>query len=457
MNQQAILAEAADLLFVPGAPALLHCPRLDQRGVRVFVAARHDVVSAVLSEEDTFTLQQYDDLLEQVVPGTRYLVGEHDANRQIRLDQLHAAQNWLNAKLGGVDPLVPPNLDPGFRGWIAQLAREEAAGLLDRLALRAKTGKPVNFVREYAFLLAWRMARRVLGVPAPARVPWPVPLLLFARNVTRPRHWLRRRDELGDALDAHFLQLPLFGHVFATITTSSGVKPWLSGITARAGLAAIDAALDLPAIAPEHSLLSALVAVRPQFPDDANHRQQARSLLFELTGALVMVVGKALADIAAFSTSEQGREAGIPWPTLVRRLNDPDLDLRGDLRGRDATIAELLRLADTSQLVRRVARDCTWRGVDLKAGDRIVARVGDAAHDEAAFAQATRFAPDPARPYITSGPLQGPHVCYGRGIAWTIIAEAIAATAGRIEPAPGARPGSFFGLPDSLRFTAISQ
>lgn len=453
MNQQAILAEAADLLFVPGAPALLHCPRLDQRGVRVFVAARHEVVSAVLSDGDTFTLQQYDDLLEQVVPGTRYLVGEHDANRQIRLNQLHAAQNWLNAQLGGVDPSVPPNLDPGFRGWIAQLARDEAGGLLDRLVPRAKTGKSINFVREYAFLLAWRMARRVLGVPAPAKVPLAARLLLLARNLTRPRHWLRRRDELGDALDAHFLQLPLFGHVFATITTSSGVKPWLSGITARAGLAAIDAALDLPEIAPKHSLLSAIVAAEPKLPDDPNLRLQARSLLFELTGALVVVVGKALADIAAFSTSEQGREAGIPWAALVRCLSDPDLDLRA----RDATIAELLRLSDTSQLVRRVADDCTWRGVDLKAGDRVVARVGEAAHDEAAFAQATRFAPDPARPYITSGPLQGAHVCYGRGIAWTIIAEAIAATAGRIEPAPGARPGTFFGLPDSLRFTAISQ
>lgn len=453
MNQQAILAEAADLLFVPGAPALLHCPRLDQRGVRVFVAARHEVVSAVLSDGDTFTLQQYDDLLEQVVPGTRYLVGEHDANRQIRLNQLHAAQNWLNAQLGGTDPSVPPNLDPGFRGWIARLAREEAEVLLDRLVPRAKTGKPINFVREYAFLLAWRMARRVLGVPAPVKVPLAARLLLLARNLTRPRHWLRRRDELGDALDAHFLQLPLFGHVFATITTSSGIKPWLSGITARAGLAAIDAALDLPEIAPKHSLLSAIVAAEPKLPDDPNLRLQARSLLFELTGALVMVVGKALADIAAFSTSEQGREAGIPWSTLVPRLSDPDLDLRA----RDAMIAELLRLSDTSQLVRRVRRDCTWRGVELKAGDRIVARVGEAAHDEAAFAQATRFAPDPARPYITSGPLQGTHVCYGRGIAWTIIAEAIAATAGRIEPAPGARPGTFFGLPDSLRFTAISQ
>ncbi|WP_062347352.1 cytochrome P450 [Novosphingobium sp. CCH12-A3] len=453
MNQQAVLAAASARLFQPGAPALLRCAELDKGGVRVFAAARHEVVSAVLSEEDTFSLQQYDDLLEQVVPGTRYLVGENDGNRQVRLRQLHAAQSWLNARIPGVDPSVPPNLDPGFRGWIAAMARKEASDILDVLQRRAQTGETINFVREYAFLLSYRMARRVLGVPAPEKVPWPVPLLLFARNLTRPGPALRRKDELGDALSALFLQVPLFGHVFGTIIASTGAVPWLAGKTASVGLAVIDDALDMPEVAPETSLLSALVAVQPQFPDVADYRLQARSVLFELTGALVLIVGKVLSEVAAFSASERGREAGIPWPALVQRLRDPALEPKA----RDATVAEMLRLADTSQLVRRVRRDCIWRGEQLKAGDRIVALVGAAAHDDAAFPQADRFAPDPARPYITSGPLQGPHVCYGRGIAWTIIAEAIAATAGRIEPAPNASLGTFLGLPDDLRFTAIRQ
>lgn len=451
MNQQAVLAAASARLFQPGAPALLRCAELDKNGVRVFAAARHDVVSALLCEEDTFSLQQYDDLLEQVLPGTRYLVGENDANRQVRLRQLHAAQSWLNARIPGVNPSLPPNLDPGFRGWIAAMAREEATHLLDRYQPRARTGETINFVREYAFLLSYRMARRVLGVPAPSKVPWPVPLLLFARNLTRPGPALRRRDELGDALSALFLQVPLFGHVFGTITTSTGTMPWLAGKTASVGLAAIDDALDMPQVAPETSLLSALVAVQPQFPEVADYRLQARSVLFELTGALVLIVGKVLSEVAAFSASERGRAAGIPWPALVQRLGDP----APGPEARDATVAEMLRLADTSQLVRRVRHDCTWRGEQLQAGDRIVALVGAAAHDEAAFPQPHRFAPDPARPYITSGPLQGPHVCYGRGIAWTIIAEAIAATSGRIEPASNASLGTFLGLPDDLSFTAI--
>lgn len=453
MNQQAVLATVSTRLFEPGAPPLLRCPELEKDGIRVFAAARHEVVSAVLCEEQTFTLQQYDDLLEQVVPGTRYLVGENDDKREVRLRQLHAAQYWLNARLPGVDPSVPPNLDPGFRGWIAAMAREEAERLIDRLAPRARTGETINFVREYAFLLSYRMARRVLGVPAPDKVPWPVPLMLTLRNLMRPGPWLRRKDELGDAINALFLQVPLFGHVFGTVTTSTGPLPWLAAKTASVGLTAIDEALDMPEVAPENSLLSALAAVQPQFPDVADYRLQARSVLFELTGALVLIVGKVLSEIAAFSVSERGHEAGIPWPALVQRLRDPSLDTCA----RDATVAEMLRLADASQLVRRVRRACTWRGEHLQAGDRIVAIVSAAAHDGAVFAQPHRFAPDPARPYITSGPLQGPHVCYGRGIAWTIIAEAIAATADRIEPAPNATLGSFLGLPDDLSFSAIRQ
>ncbi|MBB4611895.1 cytochrome P450 [Novosphingobium taihuense] len=451
MSDQNLLASVAARLFEPGAPPLLPCPELDKDGVRVFVAARHDVVSAVLSEEDTFSLRHYDDLLEEVVPGTRYLVGENDANRQVRLRQLHAAQGWLNARLPGVDPTVPPNLDPGFRDWIATLAREEATHVLDVLEHRARTGETINFVREYAFLLSWRMARRVIGVPVQGKTPALVHLILFFRNVFMPGPWLRLKDELGASLRTLFLLQPLFGQVFATITRSSGATRFASKLTATPALAEIDAAFDHPQSSPPDSLLRALVAVEPQFAGVADYRLQARSVLFELTGALVLIVGKVLSEVAAFAASPRGENAGIGWHALVARLRDPSLDRPM----RDAIIAEMLRLTDTSQLVRTVRADCTWRGVSLRAGDRIVARVGEAAHDPEVFAEPHRFAPDPARPYITSGPLQGPHVCYGRGIAWTVIAEAIAATAGRIEPARDATLASFLFLPDHLPFTAI--
>lgn len=453
MSDQAVLAAAASRLFEPGAPALLHTPELDKDGIRVFVAARHDVVSAVLSEEEVFSLRHYDDLLEEVVPGTRYLVGENDANRQVRLRQLHAAQGWLNAGLPGVDPALPPNLDPGFRNWIASLARQEASHALDVLERRAQTGETINFVREYAFLLSWRMARRVIGVPVKGKTPALIRLILLFRNLAKPGPCLRLKDELGASLRTLFLLQPLFGQVFATITRSSGGVRLASKMTAGPALAEIDAALDHPKSSPPDSLLRALVAVEPQFEGVADYRLQARSVLFELTGALVLIVGKVLSEIAAFAASPRGDAAGIGWHALVAKLRDPALDRPM----RDAVIAEMLRLTDASQLVRTVRSNCTWRGTELRAGDRIVARVGEAAHDPAAFAEPHRFAPDPARPYITSGPLQGPHVCYGRGIAWTVIAEAIAATAGRIEPAKDASLGTFLGLPDDLPFTAIRR
>jgi Cytochrome P450 len=193
--------------------------------------------------------------------------------------------------------------------------------------------------------------------------------------------------------------------------------------------------------------------VKPEFPDVADYDLQARSVLFELTGALVLIVGKTLGEMAAFATSPEGQDAGIGWDTLVARLADG----KATQQDHDATVNEVLRLAGGSRLTRTVRSDCQWRGVDLKAGDRVVVLVNAASRDPAAFPDPARFAPDPARPYITSGPLQGPHLCYGRGIAWTILREAIAATQGRIAPANAAKIAVFAGLPDDLPFIALRR
>lgn len=444
------LAALGQRLLDPATPALEHVPGLDRAGIRVFAAARHEIVSAVLCEETLFSLRHYDELLEQVLPGTRYLVGENDANRRLRLRQLHAAQTWLDARRVAESGDLPPNLAPGFRNWVAGIAREEAASLIDRLAARSGAGESVNFVREYAFLLSYRVARRIIGVAAPAAMPLPARIMLLARNLMRPGPWIRPRDELGASLRTLLAQQPLFGHVFGTVTVSTGILPWLSRTCARPALDAIDQAWELPGTAPEDSLLRALVAVRKDFdePDDL-YREQARNVLFELTGALVLIVGKALSDIAGFASSDDGRKAGIDWSSLVERLAGHE----ADPATRDATINEMLRLVDTSRLVRTVRQDTTWRGISLAAGDRLLLLVSAASHDPAAFAEPMRFAPDPLRPYLTSGALQGPHACYGRGIAWTVLAEAIAATAGRMAPAAGAKPASFAGLPDDLAFT----
>lgn len=452
MSRAPDLAALGQRLLDPATPALERIAELDRNGTRVFAAARHEVVSAVLCDESLFSLRHYDELLEQVLPGTRYLVGENDANRALRLRQLHAAQAWLDARRADAPCDLPPNLAPGFRNWVACLARGEAARILAVLAPRAETLEPVNFVREYAFLLASRMARRIIGVPAPAAAPLPVRVMLLARNLLCPGPAMRDSDELGASLRTLLMQQPLFGHVFGTVTTSTGVLPRLSRACAQPSLDAIDAAWDLPGLAPPDSLLGALQAVRKDFAEaDDVYRLQARSVLFELTGALVLIVGKAVSEIAGFAASPQGAEAGVSWASLVARLGDPD----ATPAARDAIVNEMLRLVDSSRLVRTVRHDGLWRGITLRQGDRVLLLVGAASHDPAAFAQPHRFAPDMARPYVTSGPLQGPHVCYGRGIAWTVIAEAIAATAGHIAPASGAALTSFAGLPDDLPFTAI--
>ncbi|HQS96676.1 MAG: hypothetical protein B7Y31_01020 [Novosphingobium sp. 16-62-11] len=455
MSAEADLAALGQRLLDPAAPPLERFAALedDASDVRVFVAARHDVVSGVLSEEPVFSLRHYDELLEQVLPGTRYLVGEDDAARRVRLRQLHAAQAWLDARRNAPASGEPPNMAPGFRDWIGAIAREEADAILDVLQRRASTGEAVNFAREYAFLIAYRMARRIIGVPAPEKVPGLVKMIVIWRNVMRPGPWLRFKDELGDSVSMLVMLQPLFGHVFGTVVNSPSALQGLTRHTAAPALAAIEKALAAPESAPEDSLLSALVAVKPQFSDVADYNLQARSVLFELIGALVLIVGKSLSEIAAFAASPVGAAAGITWDNLVARLADRNISLKDH----DATVNEMLRLAVSSRLTRTVRTDCQWRGVDLKAGDRVVVLMDPASRDPAAFAQPGQFNPDPARPYITSGPLQGPHVCYGRGIAWTIMREAIAATQGRIAPAPNTKIAIFAGLPDDLPFVACRR
>lgn len=455
MSAEAELAAVGRRLLDPAALPLERLESLEASKVpvRVFVAARHDAVTGVLCDEAVFSLRHYDELLEQVLPGTRYLVGEDDAARQVRLRQLHAAQAWLDARRPPETSTEPPQMAPGFRTWVAAMAREEANAILDVLEHRARTGEAVNFAREYAFLIAYRMARRIIGVPAPEKVPGLVRLIVMARNVMRPGPWLRLKDELGDSVATLVMLQPLFGHVFGTVVRSNGAIAWLSRKTAGPALDAIDTAFAMPQIAPDDSLLSALVAVKPQFADVTDYDLQARSVLFELMGALVLIIGKSLSEMAAFTISPAGAAAGVDWDTLIARLSD-----RGaTVRDHDAVVNEVLRLTGGSRLTRTVRHDCQWRGVDLKAGDRVVVLIDAASRDPAIFAQPERFQPDPAQPYVTSGPLQGPHVCYGRGIAWTIIREAIVATKGRIMPADGASLAVFAGLPDDLPFIACRQ
>lgn len=455
MSAEAALAALGQRLLDPAAPPLERFAALEDKAsdARVFVAARHDAVTGVLSEEPVFSLRHYDELLEQVLPGTRYLVGDDDAARRVRLGQLHAAQGWLDARRNGLISAEPPNMAPGFREWIGAMAREEADTILDVLARRARSGEAVNFAREYAFLIAYRMARRFIGVPAPDKVPGLVRLIVMGRNLMRPSPWLRFKDELGDSVATLVMLQPLFGHVFSTVVRSPGWMQWLSRKTATPALAAFDSAWAMPQVAPDASMLSALIAVKPQFAGVADYDLQARSVLFELTGALVLIIGKSLSEIAAFTASPTGAVAGITWDDLTARLANRSLDIKDH----DATLNEALRLAGGSRLTRTVRTDCQWRGVDLKAGDRIVVLIDAASRDPAVFAEPDQFNPDPARPYITSGPLQGPHVCYGRGIAWTIMREAIAATRGRIAPAPGTKIAVFAGLPDDLPFVACRR
>ncbi|WP_448957230.1 hypothetical protein, partial [Klebsiella michiganensis] len=93
----------------------------------------------ILCDEGHFSLHHYDALLAQVAGPTRYLVGENDDNRKLRLALLQAAQRHVDSVRQ--PPAAPagdsqPNLAPGYRDFIATIAREEAEAILTILRAR---------------------------------------------------------------------------------------------------------------------------------------------------------------------------------------------------------------------------------------------------------------------------------------------------------------------------------
>lgn len=443
-------------LMRPGAPALLRCEALEDAGapgVRVFLAARHTHVDEVLRDEALFSLSLYDTLLEQVAGPTRYFVGANTPDRQRRFTMLMAAQRHL-AEQRGASATPSPQLATEYRGWIEGVARTEARAVLTLLLPRLRARAQVDFVREYAMLVAYRVTRQVVGTAGPQSPPLFARLFAFLRNVTTNTGMpLSLAGEQGRAMSMAALLHPLFGHVFGTVVRSPG---WLVAPTRWAttgSLAAIDAVLDNPAAAPRLSLVRALAAIRKDFGqvDDDCWRIDARSILFELAGALGIVVANSLAQCADFMASPAAAQAGTCFDAIIAALADDS----APTAIHDATINETMRLAAGNRLVRTVTKTDTFHGIALNAGDRVVALVAAAGQDPAAFPDPTRFTPDPARSYLTSGPFDGPHVCYGRAIAWTVMRVALVEAARVMRPAPGARLAYFGGLPDFMAWEAL--
>lgn len=455
MSAEAEIARITEELMRDGAPALARCEALEDTGVpgvRVFLAARHAVVDEVLRDDTRFPLPLYDTLLEQVAPGTRYFVSADKPGRERRLGMLMKAQVHL-AGLRGAPATPSPQLAAEYRAWIAGIARSEARAVLTLLLPRLHARAPINFVREYAMLVAYRVTRQVIGIAGPERPPLFARALMFLRNFsTNTGIPVALRGEFGRAMSMAALLHPLFGHVFGTVVRSPS---WLVTPTRWAtdsSLAAIDAVLAHPQTAPRLSLVRGLAAVRDQFGqvDDETWHIDARSILFELAGALGLVVANSLAQCADFMASPAAAHAGTGFDAFIAALADES----AGTALHDATINEAMRLAAGNRLVRTVGEDITFHGIKLNAGDRVVALIAAAGQDGAAFPDPDRFVPDPARPYLTSGPFGGPHVCYGRAIAWTVMRVALIEAARVMRPAPGARLAMFGGLPDFMAWEA---
>jgi hypothetical protein len=181
-----------------------------------------------------------------------------------------------------------------------------------------------------------------------------------------------------------------------------------------------------PKLHPENTLISALFAVREDFHEirDNVYASHVRSIIYELEGAMIVVVGKALADIASLLLEGDPKEHGTSWAEVITLLKSE---------------------ADNDVMTTKVINE-------LKKHDVILLLVDEGSRDEAAFSNPERFDIHRAGPsqFITFGPINGPHACYGQSIARTMIKEVMLAIDANLFPAEVCKRSDFFNLPDNM-------
>jgi hypothetical protein len=442
------LSKYITTLFQPDGPALVRAEgefKVPQ-GKSVFIAAKHAHITAILNNEEAYTLCHYDTLLEEVAGDIRYFVGKSTKERTERVNMLRAAQSKINE---ATKTDAAPH-GKSYNSWVEEIVREEIAAILLCLQKVRGHSAPVNLIREVITWTCYRVAYRILGVEIlPARSLL-AQILIWVRNWLTKSEPVKLQGSYGASVTLNMLLSILFGHVFGTIASSNKVLALAAKWAVADSLKGLNLQLLNPKLHPENTLISALFAVREDFHEirDNVYASHVRSIIYELEGAMIVVVGKALADIASLLLEGDPKEHGTSWAEVITLLkSEADNDVMTT-----KVINELLRLSGGTRLVRTVAEDHTYQKIELKKHDVILLLVDEGSRDEAAFSNPERFDIHRAGPsqFITFGPINGPHACYGQSIARTMIKEVMLAIDANLFPAEVCKRSDFFNLPDNM-------
>lgn len=422
-------------------PAIVRATELEGKdGVRLFATARHDLIGEILADEAAYSLEHYDKLLETLIEDVHFFLGVDTLDRQERESLLHATFKEAQTRVSG-----------DYRLWVAGIAREEALRILAILTDDARRGAPVNLVREFAYLAAYRCAWRIFGLAGPVRPPLLARLLMFGRNLwalVNKRKWLPLKGEFGSAMSLFWLYHIMFGYLFGPPSTRRQLR-LISKWSARNYMKVIREAMESAKAAPHESWLAAMIAVQPEFaaiPRD-RYRHHVAAIMFELVSAMTLLIGRAFSEMAGKLAVADLAEFGTDWASFSTQL----AGLSATSGEAHLLLDEALRFAGGTRLLRTATKNGQTDHVTFNKGDEFLLLLDFASLDPNVFTDPHRFNPDKNRPYVTFAQ-GGAHACYGRDFARIILAELTKAVAEALEPDTADELTLFLGLPDDMRW-----
>jgi cytochrome P450 len=423
-------AIAHRILSAPDVAAvrIIYPPHVARKGPStVFYFARAADIRAILADDRIYTLHPYDVALSAAAGDVRFILGSES-------DALKDRRAMLVKVIGKAGSTEYDAITERVRAAARAAATEFTAQLRSRPPHRLT----FNIIREYGYLIPYLTAARVIGVTGPKRSSFLVRTFLLFRNVFGARHWLYLGPEQKRCQTVVTWSHLIFGHIFTNFENRNGVLLALARSASQQFNAHIEELItkNLPDF--DQTLLSEFLLKRSFFPHIQlpAYRAYVRSILFELTGAMTLLVAVSFGRIL---------------DTLVKRGASLPAFLAG-VRGEDgeSLIDEVLRMnSTTSFLFRRVAKRTELANVELNPGDHVCVLVGPCGKADGPF----RDPPPAHAAHLNFGLPGGPHTCFGQKWGRVILQEMFGALADveRLRPADGVSGvREFQGLPDEL-------
>lgn len=425
-------AYAAEIL-APNGPRTVRVvlPPLkgSEKPSRVYLFARPEDIATILRNDDVFQLSPYDVALEKVAGDVRFVLGGKSVSQQERRDIIKTT-------------LGTPGSDEHVKAGeeVRRIARETARAFVAHAKCRPIERRTFDVIREFGYFVPYVTTARFLGVSGSSTPAWLTRFFIWIRNAVNGGS-LSLRGEQVRCQNVVVASHLVFGQVFGNLENRNGLlvllATWAAGLLNRRIETLIDE--SLPSF--ENTHLTMMLRARSQFPDisDETYRAHVRAILFELAGAMTLLVGSSFGRIMSSLV-----DGSAPRRDFIAGLRENN----------DRFINEALRLDSTTKRVfRRVATQASVSGVPLEPGDHICVLIDAAGRSCGRF----RSTPPDNSTFINFGQQDGCHPCFGQAWARAILQEMFLALEEfddlRPSAGPTARVKMLAGLPDFLELS----